>query len=63
MKRYKQWLMKRRVNKAIVLLVKVDSAMKAMNMPRYLRKQIWRDFVRSPARRMDILNVLKGGST
>ena len=45
-----------------MLLVKVDDAMKAMNMPRYLRKRIWRDFVRSPARRMDILNVLKGGA-
>ena len=60
MKRYKRWLMKRRINRAVMLLVKVDESMKSMNMPRYLRKRIWRDFIRSPMRRMDIINVLKG---
>ena len=60
MKRYKQWLMKKRIHKAVELLIKVDVAMKAMNMPRQARKQVWRDFVKSPARRMDILNVLEG---
>jgi len=63
MKWYKEWLMKRRINKAAMLLVKANDMMKAMNMPRHIRKQIWRDFVRSPARRMDIINVLNGGKS
>ena len=58
MRRYRRWLMKRRIKKAFALLKKVDIAMKAMNMPRHLRKQMWRDFIKSPTRRMDMLNIL-----
>lgn len=60
MKRFKQWRLKRRVLSTASLLVKVDSDMKKLGMPRYKRKQIWGDFVKSPERRLDIIQVLKG---
>ena len=61
-KRFKRWLLKRRVNRAAALLVQINEGMIAMNMPRWLRKRLWKKFVNSPEGRLDIINVLKGGT-
>ena len=47
-KKYRQWILKRRLKQAIRLLSKIDKSMKELNWPRWKRKQFWRDFVTSP---------------
>ena len=59
MKRFKRWRLKRNYMKSVLLLEQVDKAMIALNLPRYLRKQLWRDFHKSPARRMDLFDTIK----
>jgi len=64
MKRIKfidNWLLKKRINQAITLLKKIDDLMKALNMPRWKRKQMWRDFIKSEDQRMNIMQLLNGG--
>lgn len=64
MKRIKfidNWLLKKRINQAITLLKKIDDLMKTLNMPRWKRKQIWRDFIKSEDQRMNIMQLLNGG--
>jgi hypothetical protein len=58
-KQYRKWLLKRRVQKAIWAIKKVDDMMKKMEMPRTLRRQIWRDFIKSDIGRKDMINILE----
>lgn len=60
MKLIKNWLLKRRIEQAVKLLAKIDKTMKALEMPRWKRKQIWREFVKSESQRMNIMNILNG---
>lgn len=60
MKRYKRWRLRRRINIAAAVLVKLNQSMIDMDVPRHVRKRIWSDFVKSPERRMDIINALEG---
>jgi len=56
-----KWLLRRRINQAIKLLKKIDNLMKALNMPRWKRRQMWRDFVKSEKQRMNVMDLLNGG--
>ena len=60
MRRFKRWRTKRQFKRAIALLIKADQAMREMGMPKKMRKQMWRDFVRSPENRMNLYKVLDG---
>ena len=41
-----------------MLLFRIDVIMRKMNMPRWKRKQMWRDFVKSEAQRKNMISVL-----
>jgi len=56
----KIWLLRKRIKQAKRLLEKVDKTMKALNMPRWKRKQIWRDFIKSEHQRRNIIEILNG---
>jgi len=60
MRLIKNWLLKRRIEQAVKLLAKIDKTMRALGMPRWKRKQIWREFVKSESQRMNIMNILNG---
>jgi len=60
MKIIKNWLLRRRIKRAAELLAKIDRTMKALEMPRWKRKQMWRDFIKSESQRMNIIKILNG---
>ena len=60
MKFIKRWFLKRKIRHAIKILAGIDNMMKSMKMPRWKRKQIWRDFIKSESQRMNVLNLLNG---
>ncbi len=60
MKRFRRWQLKRKINIASAVLVKLNQSMIDMDVPRHVRKRIWSDFVKSPERRSDIINALEG---
>lgn len=57
---FKKWRLRRRVKQAVNLLAKIDRMMKALGMPRWQRKQMWRDFIKSESQRMNIISILNG---
>jgi len=59
-KSYRMWRLKRKIRQAQWLLSRIDAIMKAMNMPRYKRKQMWRDFVKSENQRKNMISILGG---
>lgn len=61
MKFLHKWLLRRRINHTIRLLKKVDTTMKALKMPKWQRKQMWRDFIKSEQNRMGMIDLLNGG--
>ena len=60
MKAYRRWILKRRVNKAIWALQKVDRLMKDVGMSRHQRKQLWSDFIRSEKGREGVIGIIEG---
>ena len=60
MKFIRNWLLGRRIKQAVKLLAKIDGTMKALGMPRWQRKQMWRDFIKSESQRMNIISILNG---
>lgn len=56
----KNWLLKRRIKQAIKLLAAIDNMMKSMKMPRWRRRQVWRDFIKSEAQRKEVINLFNG---
>jgi len=61
MKFIKNWLIKRKIKQAIKLLVAIDNIMKSTKMPRWRRKQVWRDFIKSEAQRKEVISLFSGG--
>lgn len=60
MKLYKDWLLRRQIKQSIRILQKVDKTMKVLGMPRWKRKQMWRDFIKSESQRNNIMDLLNG---
>jgi len=60
MRAIKNWRLRRRIKQAVKLLAKIDATMRALGMPRWKRKQMWRDFIKSESQRMNIINILNG---
>jgi len=58
MKFIKKWIFNRRVERAVMLLAKIDKGMAVMGMPRYKRRQIRKDFLRAGSE--NLIEVLKG---
>jgi len=60
MRPLKNWLLKRRIKQAVKLLARIDKTMSALQMPRWKRKQIWRDFIKSENQRENVIKILNG---
>ena len=60
MKFIKNWLLRRKIRQAVNLLAKIDRMMRELGMPRWQRKQMWRDFIKSESQRMNIISILNG---
>lgn len=60
MRLFKNWLLKRRIKQAVKLLARIDNTMSALQMPRWKRKQIWRDFIKSESQRNNVIKILNG---
>ncbi len=60
MKFIKNWLLRRKIKQAIRVLARIDAMMKSMRMPRWKRKQMWRDFIKSESQRMNVIDFLNG---
>jgi len=60
LKSYRTWRLKRQIRKAQWLLWRIDVIMKKMDMPRYKRKQMWRDFIKSENQRKNMISILGG---
>ncbi len=60
MKLIKNWLLRKQIKQAVKLLQKIDGTMKSLDMPRWKRKQIWRDFIKSGKQRMNVIKILNG---
>lgn len=58
MKHFHRWLLNRRIKKAQSLLLKIEDTLCAMHAPRWKRKQIWRDFIKTSTGRTAILKIL-----
>jgi len=58
MKLFHKWLLRRRIKKAQSLILKIEDTLCAMNAPRWKRKQIWRDFIKTNSGRETILTIL-----
>jgi hypothetical protein len=56
---YRRWLLKRRIRKAQRLLILVDRGIKKIGMPRYKRKQLWRDFAAMKADHAEIFDLIQ----
>jgi len=55
---YRRWRLGRQLQKAKLLLFRIDVIMGKMGMPKYKRKQMWRDFIKSEAQRKNMINIL-----
>lgn len=42
------------------MLKRIDDTMQSLNVPRWKRKQMWRDFVKSEDQRTNVLKMLEG---
>ena len=42
------------------MLRRIDITMQSLNMPRWKRKQMWRDFIKSEDQRTNVLKILEG---
>jgi hypothetical protein len=58
MKYFRRWILKRRIKRAQSLIQKIEDTLCAMKAPRWKRKQIWRDFIKSPGGRKAIMQIL-----
>lgn len=58
-KAYRRWLLKRRIRRAQRLLVLIDRGIKKIGMPRYKRKQLWRDFSNMKADHAEIFDLIQ----
>jgi len=56
---YRRWLLKRRIRKAQRLLILVDAGIKKIGMPRYKRKQLWRDFAKMKADHAEVFDLIQ----
>ena len=55
---YREWRLKRSIQRAAWLLKRIDLIMKRMNMPRQKRRQMWRDFIKSENQRKNMISIL-----
>lgn len=60
MKSFKEWRLSRQIDQAAELLAKIDRTMKALRMPQWKRKQMWRDFYKSEEARKNVIKILIG---
>ena len=60
MRRLRMWVFRRQVKRARYLIQKVEDTLCAMNVPRWKRKQIWRDFIKTEDGRAAIVDILGG---
>jgi len=60
LKAFRKWRLKRNIAKTKNLLTKINKAMKITKMPRWKRKQIWRDFIKSEKNRAGMFDFLDG---
>ena len=60
MRLFKNWLLKKRIKQTVKLLARIDQMMIALKMPRWKRKQMWRDFIKSESQRENVINLLNG---
>lgn len=58
MKFIKKWIFNRQIERAVMLLSKIDKGMAAMGMPRYKRRQIRKNFLRAGSE--NLIKILKG---
>lgn len=42
------------------MLKRIDDTMQSLNVPRWKRKQMWRDFIKSEDQRTNVLKILEG---
>ena len=59
MKRYRRWLLKRRLARARRLLMFIDAGIKRMGMSRQARRQMWRDFAKGKDDHAEIFDLIK----
>lgn len=59
-KKMRERRLARDINTAAKMLKRVDITMRLLNMPRWKRKQIWRDFIKSADQRANVLKILEG---
>lgn len=55
---YRKWRLQRSLDKARLLLLRIDVLMKRMDMPRQKRRQMWRDFIKSESQRKNMISIL-----
>ena len=58
-KAYRRWLLRRRIRRAKKLFVLIDHGIKRIGMPRYKRKQLWRDFSKMKADHAEIFDLIQ----
>lgn len=54
----RRWILKHRIKRAQLLIQKIEDTLCAMNAPRWKRKQIWRDFIKTESGRSAIYSIL-----
>jgi len=60
---WRRLILRRRIRRAQSLILKIEATLCDMNAPRWKRKQIWRDFIKTNSGRAAILNILDGAKT
>lgn len=55
---FRGWRLQRNLDKARLLLLRIDVLMKRMDMPRQKRRQMWRDFIKSENQRKNMISIL-----
>ena len=55
---FRRWRLQRSLDKARLLLLRIDVLMKRMDMPRQKRRQMWRDFIKSENQRKNMVSIL-----
>ena len=58
MKVFKKWVLNWRIRQTLRLLERIDKAMVDLKMPRWKRRQIWRDFIKSRKKRLQVTHFL-----
>jgi hypothetical protein len=59
-RKYRLWKLRRDARKVCRISKKIDTAMQNMGLPRYARRQIWRDIIKSADVRQEAFESLTG---